>query len=430
MNSRYRAVLILLWTVFLCGADWPQWRGPNRDGRSPETGLADRWPEGGPRLVQVLRGAGGGFASVAIVDDTLYTQGYFGDNECVVAFDLATGRKRWQRPVGRTIQVGYPGARSTPTVDGDRLYVETVEGGIACLDRSTGRVIWRRDMVREFGGWRPNWGYAESPLVDGDAVIVTPGGARATIVKLNKHTGRVIWQCAIRSSRQQGGRRGLGGRGERAAYASVVISNAGGRKQYVQFLDSAVVGVDAATGRLLWRYAAPANRTANIATPIVQGDFVFATSAYNTGGGLVRLRPAGRRRVMAEEVYFTRRMQNHHGGVVLHDGYIYGCSGSIWTCIEFATGKLRWRDRGIGKGSIVYADGKLVLFSERGRVALVEASPEGYRELGRFELPERSEHPTWPHPVIANGRLYLRDWNNIFVYAVAEATAGVAVRQP
>ena len=428
MRKVIRAPLGMLLAIhLLCAADWPQWRGPNRDGRSAETGLLDSWPDGGPRLLRVLRGAGSGFSSFSIVDNILYTQGYFGQDECVVAINVATGRKLWQRVVGRAVQVGYPGARSTPTVDGDRLYVETVDGGILCLARATGRVLWRRHMVQDFGGWRPNWGYAESPLVDGTAVVVTPGGAIATLLKLDKRSGRVIWRCPIRPARPAGRGRGRGGRGERAAYSSIVISHAAGRKQYVQFLDTGVVGVDAMTGRLLWRYDAPANRTANIATPIVHGDLVFATSAYNTGAGLVRLRAVGRRRIVAEEVYFTRRMQNHHGGVVLHDGHIYGCSGTIWTCIDLATGEVRWRDRGVGKGSIVYADGKLVLFSERGRVALIEATPSGYRELGRFDLPERSDQPTWAHPVISDGRLFLRDKDRIYVYAVSGQTAASTV---
>ena len=418
-SYRVRMLIVALVVPLGLGADWPQWRGPHRDGRSEETGLLDRWPQGGPPLIGVLEHLGGGFSSMSIVGGVLYTQGYFGDSEQVVAIDLKSGNKLWQTPVSRTIQVGYPGARSTPTVDGDALYVVTVEGTVACLDRATGHVRWRKHMIRDFRGWRPNWGYAESPLVDGDALVVTPGGATATVVKLRKHTGRLIWRCAIASSGRPR-RRGGGRRGERAAYASVVVSYAGGRKQYIQFLDGGVVGIDARSGTLLWRYDAPANRTANIATPIVTSHYVFATSAYNTGAGLVRLKAVSRRRIVAEEVYFTRHMQNHHGGVVLHEGHIYGCSGRIWTCIDFLTGAVRWRDRGIGKGSVVYADGKLVLYSEQGEVALIEASPERYEERGRFRLPTRSEHPTWPHPVIYEGQLFLRDWDRIYVYRIGQ----------
>lgn len=411
--------------VCLMGADWPQWRGPARDGKSPDTGLLDKWPATGPRLVMTLRGAGGGFSSMSIVDGKLYTQGYDGDREYVVAFDLGTGQRLWRQELGVAARVGYAGSRSTPTVDGDRLYVIGVDGDVACLERATGRVLWRRHMKRDWGGRPGNWGYAESPLVDGDAVVITPGGRQGTIVKLNKLTGNEIWTCVIEGRDRRGSPAP-----ERAAYASSVISRAGGIKQYVQFLDGGLVGVEAQRGRYLWRYDAPANRTANIATPIVQDPYVFAASAYGTGGGLVRLRRVGTGRVVAEEVYFTRQMQNHHGGMVLHNGLLFGCDRSIWTCLDFRTGEVLWKDRGVGKGSLVYADNKLILYSERGRVGLIAAARDGYRSLGEFDVPGQTEHPTWAHPVVINGQLFLRNWDEIFVYDISKgAQAGDSQRR-
>ena len=411
---RLRALALALLATTLMAADWPQWRGPARDGKSPDTGLLNQWPAGGPPLVQTLRGAGGGFSSMSVVEDTLYTQGYVANREFVIAFDLRSGKQLWKRDLGAAVRVGYAGSRSTPTVDGDRLYVIGVDGDVACLNRRTGQVVWRRHMKRDWGGRPGNWGYAESPLVDGDAVVVTPGGSRATIVKLDKRTGREIWRCLVAGKDRRGR-----ARPERAAYSSTVITKGGGVKQYVQFLDGGVVGVSATDGRLLWRYDRPANRTANITTPIVSGPYVFAASAYNTGGGLLHLRSAERGRVRATEVYFTRDMQNHHGGMILDSGLLFGCHRSIWTCLDFKTGAVLWKDRGVGKGSLVYADGKLVLYSERGRVGLIRASGEGYEPLGGFTVPGQTEHPTWAHPVVINGRLYLRNWDEIFVYDVS-----------
>jgi outer membrane protein assembly factor BamB len=413
-----RACVFLLWGLVACWAradDWPQWRGPNRDGRSAETGLLDRWPSEGPEQVAVLGGLGGGFSSMAVVEGVLYTQGYFGSEERVVAVDIGTGQRRWSTPLGPAEQVGYAGSRSTPTVDGARVYCLGVAGDLVCLDRRTGSPVWRRNLRKDWGGQPGGWGYAESPLVDGDAVVVTPGGTRATLVKLQKQTGQEIWTTLIRAS----GKSKNEGHPEQAAYASIVLLRASGRKQYVQFLAGAVVGVDTQKGTLLWRYDRPANRTANIATPVVWRDYVMASSAYEAGTGLVRILAQHRGQPTLREVYFTRELKNHHGGVVWHTGYIYGCDGSIWTCLRFEDGKPQWKDRGVGKGSLIYADGKLICFSEGGVVGLVEAVPEKYRELGRFRLPALSGQPTWAHPALADGVLYLRDWDQVYLYRVS-----------
>ena len=389
------------------GGDWPQWRGPARDGHSGESGLLKSWPAGGPALLWTAPGIGGGFSTPTIAGGSLYGMGYRGEDEAVWALDAATGQGRWVYNIGpANRRVGYPeGPRCSPTTDGDRLYALGVSGGLVCLEAATGKLLWSHSLTREFGGSIPSWGYSESPLVEGNLVIATPGGRRATLVAFNKLTGAEAW-------------RGQVPEGDGAHYASAIAATVGGRRQVIQFLAGGVVGLAADSGRFLWRWNRPANGTANCSTPIFSGDQVFAASGYNTGGGLVRLSTAGGD-VRAEEVYFTRNMKNHHGGMILVGEYVYGFDdpGTL-TCLRFTTGEVMWTNRSVGKGSLCYADGHLIARSERGPVALVEATHTGYVEKGRLEPPARSGHATWPHPVIAGGRLYLRDQDKLYCYDV------------
>lgn len=387
---------------------WPQWRGPDRTGVSRETGLLRSWPAGGPRLVWRATGLGGGYGCPSVRDGRVYGMGYRGDDEVVWARDARTGAELWTvRIAAANHNVGYAdGPRSTPTTDGDRLFTLGVSGDLVCLALADGRVVWRRNLVEDFGGRVPGWGYSESPLVDGDRVIVTPGGAAATLVALRKEDGEPVWRSQVPG-------------GDPAHYASPIVAEIEGVRQYVAFLAGGVVGVAAADGRFLWRYAAPANRTANCSTPIHRNGQVFAASAYNTGGGLARItRAPGGEGFTAEEVYFTRQMRNHHGGMVLVDDYLYGFDESNLTCVEFATGRVAWTNRSVGKGSLVCVDGHLVARGERGEVALVEANPGEYVEKGRFAQPERSSKNAWAHPVVAGGRLYLRDQDLLLCYDV------------
>jgi outer membrane protein assembly factor BamB len=289
-------------------------------------------------------------------------------------------------------------------VDGDRVYTLGESGDLVCLQVSDGKLLWQKNLVRDFGGAVPRWGYSESPLIDGDRVIATPGGRTATIVALNKRSGDVIWKAALDG-------------GDQAQYASCIIADVDGQKQIIQFLEQGVVGVAAADGKFLWRYSNPANRTANCSTPIYHNKHVFAASGYNTGGGLAKL-AQGPQGPTATEVYFTRRMQNHHGGMVLVGDYLYGFDGSNLTCLNFQTGEVAWADRSVGKGSVVYADGRIYARSERGPVALVEATASGYSEKGRFTPPDRSSEAAWAHPVVTGGRLYLRDQDVLHCYDV------------
>lgn len=391
-------------------ADWPQWRGPARDAISRETGLLKSWPAEGPRLLWKATGLGGGYSAPSVAGKRVYGMSYRGDDEVVWALDEATGKEVWRTVIARAnkTDIGYPeGSRCTPTVDGGKVYAVGASGDLVCLDTS-GRILWRKSLVKDFGGQIPGWGFTESPLIDGEKLIVTPGGASATLVALNKNTGEVIWKSAI---------------GDPAHYSSAIIADAAGKRQYIQFLSGGVVGVSAQDGKLLWRYDRPANRTANISTPIYSKDHVFAASAYRTGGGLAKLTANGEG-IEAKEVYFTRQMQNHHGGMVLVKDHLYGFDESNLTCIHFATGEVAWSNRSVGKGSLAAADGLLFVRGERGPVALVEANPAQYVEKSRFEQPDRSTHNAWPHPVIANGRLYLRDQDVLLCYDVKGGSEG------
>ncbi|MBI3947244.1 MAG: PQQ-binding-like beta-propeller repeat protein [Armatimonadetes bacterium] len=391
--------------------DWPQWRGPGRLGISAEKGLLKQWPEGGPRLAWSIKGLGEGYSTPAITGGRIYGMSYRGEAEVVWALREEGGKEVWStRIAAANRRIGVPdGSRCTPTVNGSRVYALGVSGDLACLDAGSGHVLWQKNLVSDFGGQIPDWGYSESPLVDGDRVVVTPGRTRATLVALNKANGTVIWQAQVPES---------GRDGTRAQYASVVAGTAGGARQYVQFLRGGVVGVRASDGAFLWQYDRPANKTANCATPIFTDGYVFAASSYDTGGGLAQITGSDGR-FTAREVYFTPEMKNHHGGVILLNGYLYGANDHKGlTCLDVRSGNMIWAAREAGKGSVTYADGCLYFRNESGPMILCAASPQGYQELGRFQQPYRSRKNAWPHPVIANGRLYLRDQDALLCYDV------------
>jgi outer membrane protein assembly factor BamB len=330
-----------------------------------------------------------------------------GNDEVVWALEEASGQELWHTTIGKaTHDIGYDeGPRSTPTVDGDLLYALGAGGDLVCLEITQGAERWRKSLPHDFHGrMMSSWGYSESPLVDGDKLIVTPGGREATLVALDKKSGETIWKAQVPE-------------GDGAGYASAIKAQADGKGQYVQFLGRGIVGIAADDGKFLWRYDAPANRTANCSTAIAEGDFVFAASGYSTGGGLVHL-IAESGEVKPQEVFFTKHMKNQHGGMVLVDGYIYGSDEGSLTCLDFKTGKVMWAERRPGKGSIAYADGHLYYRNEGGPVVLVEANPNEYVECGRFEQSSRSGKATWPHPVIGNGKLYIRDQDTLWCYDV------------
>jgi outer membrane protein assembly factor BamB len=401
-------------------ADWPQWRGPQRDGKAPDVGLLREWPEGGPSLAWRSSGLGGGYSSVAVAGKRIFTLGDLEDAQHVIALGREDGKLLWKTKIGPKWEDKYLGPRSTPTVDGKRIYVLNTEGVVACLDAASGKKIWSRDLVKEFGGsmmsyeGKHNWKYAESPLVDGKHVIATPGANDAAMVALDKKTGEEIWRAAIPELGEKGG--------DGAGYSSVVVSHGGGVRQYVQLLGRGVIGVETTTGRFLWGYNRVANDVANISTPIVSDDHVFVSTGYGTGSALLRLSADGDG-VKAEEVYFLEAdtMQNHHGGLILRDGVVYTGTGhnkGFPLAVRLETGEVAWgpvRNEGKGSAAISFADGHLYFRYQDGLMVLVEATPEEYREKGSFMIPD-VERESWPHPVIADGKLYLREQDNLFCY--------------
>ena len=359
------AVAVLLGVVALDAADWPQWQGADRTRISRETGLLKEWPSGGPRVVWTANNLGTGYGSMAVAGDRVFLQGARGSNSVVIALNRADGKEVWAKPLGpietrmRTNQGAGP--RGTPTVDGDRLYVLTENGDLACL-KTDGSPVWQLNILKEFGGSQLQWMISESPLVDGPHVVVSPGGPGAGIVKLDKMTGKTVWTSKELS--------------DTAGYSSITVADVQGVRTYMTFTAQAGVGVRASDGKLMFRYSKAANNVANIATPIFFNNKVFFTSGYGAGGGLLDLSTKDGE-VTASEVYHTNNMRNHHGGVVLVDGYLYGFSDLILTCLEFTTGNLMWRDRSVGKGSVTYADGHLYVQSENNLVGLAEATPSG-----------------------------------------------------
>jgi outer membrane protein assembly factor BamB len=388
--------------VAIAADDWPQWRGPRRDGVSAEKGLLKAWPPNGPPLAWRITGTGEGYSSFAVAGGRLYTLGARQNTEYVFAFDAASGKKLWEVANGRRFNNDRgDGPRGTPTIDGDRVYVFGSSGDMTVLDAATGKVFWTQNLLQKFGGSNINWGLSESPLVLSDRIIVTPGGRGASIVALRKTDGSLIWKS----------------QSDEPGYSSALLHPIGKIQQAVIFTAERALGVDINDGRVLWSYNRVANRTANIATPIARGNHVFLSSDYGTGAGLLALTPDGNG-IKASEVYFTNEMRNHHASSVLVGDHLYGFSSSILTAMHFETGKVAWRDRSVGKGSLVFADDRLYLYSENGVVGLAEANPQKYVEHGRFQL-RTGSLPTWSHPVVSGGKLFIRDQDTLYAYDVA-----------
>jgi outer membrane protein assembly factor BamB len=535
--------------------DWPQWQGPKRNSISSEHGLLKEWPTNGPPLAWKIKGLGGGDSAPSVAAGRLYGMSNRRDDEVVWALSEKDGKELWVANLGHAFNQSMPqgkqGPGCTPTVDGDRLYVEGLAGNIACLEAKDGKVVWQCSMKTNFDAPSPTWSFRESPLVDGDKVICTPGGEEATMVALNKLTGETIWKSQVpdrAGSGQsqnlgfggnrpnamqtdpvlstldkdkskdlsgdeiaaaptvlltldknqdgklsedevspggrgggQGGRRGPGimrmmkalsaldadennvideaeiknaavalkkldvnGDGKLtddeagmksmsppdtgAAYSSALAIDFGGQRQYVQLLAKTVAGVSAADGKLLWRYDKPANSMRiNISTPIYHDGHVFAATAYGAGGGLAKLVKKENGEFAAEEVWFSKSMENHHGGVILHDGALFGANGGngggYLACLDFKTGEVLWNERDsdkrrVTKGSVAFADGRIYYRTEEGPIVLIEPSRKEYLERGRFNQPERTDKPAWAHPVVANGKLYIRDQDTLFCYDV------------
>jgi outer membrane protein assembly factor BamB len=402
-------------------ADWPTFRGPGRTGVAPDTGLLKKWPEEGPKLVWEAKGAGRGYASPAIAQGKLITigdtlSGADDKDEYLTCFDLKSGELLWKSKTGAQYKEqrmdDWNSPRSTPTIDGEHVYVITPGGALICCQVADGKEVWRKDLKKEFGGGKADgWGYSESPTVDGDWVLCTPGKEKATMVALNKKTGDTIWTAA------RSGDTGAG-------HASIVISNAGGVKTYVNTTGSGVFGVRASDGKVMWTHDFGARITAVIPTVILKEDFIFVPVGYKKGGALLKQVPGDAGEMKVEEVYgFQTKLANKHGGVVLIGDYVYGDSDDSGNpyCAEVKTGAIKWTERGpAGRGSIAVtaADGCLYMRCQDGTMALVEASPEAYKVLSTFKIPGSGKRPSWSHPVIDNGKLYLREGDSILCYDI------------
>lgn len=398
----------------LSAEDWPQWRGPNRDDVSQEKGLLQEWSAEGPERLWLFSDAGIGYSGFSIVGDTLYTMGARGEQEFLIAVNVGDGREKWSSEIGPILRNGYgDGPRGTPSVDGDFLYALSGMGILVCAKTNDGSIVWKADLTKDFGGGRPGWGYCESVLIDGDKVVCTPGGGKGAVVALNKKTGEPIWQSKDFT--------------EGAQYASIIIAEHNGKRQYIQLTHAKLAGLDAENGNVLWT-ADWHGRTATVPTPIFHDGHVYISSGYGAGSKLVKLEADG----TATDVYDNKTMVNHHGGVVRVGDHLYGYSdGKGWICQDFKSGEMVWNERAkLGKGCLTYADGRLYLLDEkRGTVALIEASPEGYKEHGRFTLEPQTKQRSnqgaiWTHPVVANGKLFLRDQELLFCFDVRRELAG------
>jgi outer membrane protein assembly factor BamB len=400
--------------------DWPQWRGPERDGICTETGLLKQWPKQGPKLLWDSRKVNGGtsvgtgFSSLAIAQGKIFTLGdQRGQSGYAYCLDAETGKLLWKTKTG---PAQGDGPRCTPTVDGDRVYTLTRQGLLACLKINDGSILWHKDFKKEFGGrMMSGWDYSESPTIDGDKLICTPGGKDAAMLALNKLTGDIYWKCQAPVN-------------SGAGYASIVIAKVADVRQYITLMgpELGLVGVEAETGRFLWNYRKIANGTANIPTAIVKDDLVFTSTGYGTGAALLKLVPDGEGGIKAVEQYFLKgkQLQNHHGGVVMLGDYVYGGHGhnqGAPFCLEWKTGKFVWgpqRDPDLGSAAVLYADGHLYFRYERGEMALIEATPKGYNKKSSFRVPIAGNG--WPHPVIYHGRLYLRGADQILCYDIKD----------
>lgn len=417
-------MLALVWTASAVpAADWPQWRGPNRDDISSDKGLLKSWPTEGPKLLWSLDTAGVGYGSPAIVGDKLFILGAEdnekGEREFLLCLSTKDGKELWRQKLGNSpgnYSTNWGGGpRSTPAVDGEFVYVLGPRGDLECRKTADGSKVWAINLVKDLGGKIPNWGYCESVLLDGDRLLCTPGGAKGAIACLKKKDGSVEWRSTDLT--------------DGAAYSSIVINNFG-VKHYVTLSPTGLVGVRASDGKLLWRSSAGKNGTAVIPTAIVHDKYVFGTSGYGSGCGLVELAIDGKDAVKAKDVYLSKTMQNHHGGVVCIGDKLYGFSDKGgWMCLDFLkiTPEMEepiWKSSKLDKGSLTYADGHFYCYgSKAGTCVLIEANPKEWKESGRFDIPKKSQFPRrsgaiWTHPVVANGRLYLRDHEMLFCYDI------------
>ena len=403
--------LVITALVSCQAADWPEFRGSNRTGVSPETGLLKQWPESGPPLLWSATGIGTGFSSAAIANGTVYVTGTTDDGEVVTAFSL-DGKRKWQTRYGDQSPRWPEDARSTPTVEGKYLYVISGAGQVACVETASGRLRWAVDALKKFGGKTGPWTTAESPLIVGDKVIYTPGGKQTTVVALNKATGKTVWKSPSLK--------------DACAYVSPVLIQRGGKKQIVAMTAKWVFGVNPSDGEILWkvRFSNLANtrkaKGINCCCPIYHNGQIYVTAGYNHGGALLQLSADGSQ---AHVVWEDETLDVHHGGVVLLNGYLYGSNWinngtGNWVCLDWKTGQPKYEKKWNNKGQIIAADGMLYCYDEkRGYVGLAKATPANFTIVSSFKVP-MGKGPHWAHPSLSNGRLYIRHGDALMVYDV------------
>jgi outer membrane protein assembly factor BamB len=389
--------------------DWLQFHGPRRDNISHETGLLKKWPDDGPELLWRTGGIGHGWATVAIAAGRIYTAGDIGDRTVITALDL-DGKKVWQQENGPAYDRQFPGARGTPTVADDRIYHLSGEGNLRCFEARTGSPVWSLDVLEYFKGRNIQWGLAESVTVDGDKVICCPGGEKVGVAALDKGTGQTLWTCE--------------GIGDKPAYTSGIVVDFGGLRQFITTMSASAVGVEIETGRLLWRYQREAPFDVNVATPVYHDGHVAISTTWGRGTTLLKLNVDGRD-CSVEAVWHNPEFDIEHGGFVLVEGHLYGLADGNhrrrhWACADWRTGEITYDSAAPGKKSAAtsYADGMLYLLGDDRTVALVPATRERFEVVSQFELPRGPEGPTWAHPVIHGGRLYLRHSDWLYVYGV------------
>ena len=386
------------------GPYWPAFQGPRGDNISDETGLLREWPGDGPKLLWTAKGMGEGYTTVSLAGGLIYTAGNIDNKTMVTALGL-DGETRWQMPAGAAWTKDYSGTRSTPTIDGDRLYYQNPLGELSCLKAATGELIWQVNVLERFGAQNIQWALAESSLIDGNRVISTPGGPKTAVVALDKMTGETVWQSESAE-------------GDAAGYATPTLAEYQGKRLLFAMTAKAVVCVDADSGRLHWRVPHETKYDVNATKPIFHDGCLFVTSGYGTGARLLRVLVDGDK-VGVEEAWKNGDLDNHHGGVVLLDGHVYGSdSRRAWICLDWKDGRTVYSERGVGKGSLTYADGMLYPLSENGQMGLVPATPESHELAGQFKLPPGGEGKSWAYPVVCDGRLYLRHADALFCYNV------------
>ena len=415
-TMKYISALVLVIAIAPVSAgDWPGFHGPNRNNKSTDSGLLKMWPEGGPPRIWEVVGIGQGYSTVAIVGERIYTTGAIDDDCAITALDM-DGKKIWTRVNGKAWKRSYPGTRSTPTIADGLLYHLSGIGNLICLKADSGDVVWSCDIMKEFGGRNITWGLAESPLVFAEKVICTPGGKNVSMVALNSRTGEVIWKCT--------------GAGDKPGYASPILIKYQGLKQIVTVMSESVVGVRASDGRLLWRYPHKVYADENITTPLFHDGFIIVSGCGRRGTTSLQLRVSGDE-CSVKEHWRNETLDNKQGGIVLVDGRIYGYAESQnrsrpWMCIDFASGKTIFQDSPVRSsykyrnGCLTYADGMFYLFSDDGNMALAKATSMGFEVTGRLRIEDPGERPTWAHPVVHAGRLYLRYGDKLAAYNVSK----------